>query len=79
MKNVSIIFLIIIINFVYGGKSEKVSSSRYDDVKCEVQLKYFSEALSLLETWAVESKMKKKNLLTFVANIFQLFFHFFWM
>lgn len=37
------------------------NSGRFDDVKCEAQLKYFSESLSKRDSWALECKSGKNR------------------
>lgn len=54
MRNLLTVYLVLIANFNFTF-SQKVSK-QFDDVKCEVQLKYFSASLSKRESWALDCK-----------------------
>lgn len=57
MKNLKILYLILIANFnsSFGAKIFR----QVDDTKCEAQLEYFSASLSKREPWALSCKSGK--------------------
>lgn len=72
MKSFSLDIIILITSAVMCS-SERITG-RLDDVKCEAQLKYFTDSLSKHESWAVESEKNDGEKFSLQIIFFRSFF-----